>query len=393
MTRRLLGPGLVALILIGCFAGRVPDDAARRQARAHRGSFVETLALTGEVDAARGDIISVPMLPSWMTSIKWVADDGSDVRRGDRVVELDNSQFTGDLDAKRQAVTNAQQELQQSDAQAQADLLQKQLDVEKDRADFEKAKLDAAIPPEIVSARDFEDRQVKLKRATVELAKARAILRSQLTGAHSDRANLLLKLATAQRDLQTAETAIAALVLRAPRDGIVVLKDAPMVAVGNSVGGGSRKVKEGDPVFVGFPLALLPDPTSLQIAAALPDVDDGKIAVGMPATAVLDAYPDLSFPGRVVEISSVAQESRDRTSLRRWFRVVIKLDHLDLTRMRPGLSARVTVRRAAIGNALLVPRERVDFSSPHPTVRAKPVRLGPCNPQECVVLSGLEEGQ
>ena len=36
----------------------------------------------------------------------------------------------------------------------------------------------------------------------------------------------------------------------------------------------------------------------------------------MPATIILDAYPDVSFPGRVSSISAVAQES-SRTSLRR----------------------------------------------------------------------------
>ena len=387
MFRRLLGPTLAALLLFGCFARRVSDGASR----AHRGPFLETLTLTGEIEAARGDVISVPMLPSWMTSIKWIADDGSNVRKGDRVAELDNSQFTGDLDTKRQAVTSAEQELQQSDAQAKADLLQKQIDVQKDLDDYEKTKIDADIPPEIVSARDFEDRQIKYKRATIELEKARAILRSQIVGARSDRANLLLKLTTARRDLQTAEQAIAALVLRAPRDGIVVLKDAPTVAIGNSVTGGSRKVKEGDPVWVGFPLAMLPDPKSLEVTAQLADVDDGKIAVGMPATAILDAYPNLEFPGRIAEISTVAQESRDRTSLRRSFRVVVQLDHLDLARMRPGLSARVIVRRARIPDALLVSRSDVDFSSAQPAVGGKPVRLGPCNDQECVVLSGLKD--
>ncbi len=387
MFRRLVGPTLAVLLLFGCFARRISENAPRL----YRGPFVETLTLTGEIEAARGDVISVPMLPSWMTSIKWIADDGSNVKKGDRVAELDNSQFTTDLDAKRQAVTSAEKELQQSDAQANADLLQKQLDVEKDLADYGKTKIDAAIPPEIVSARDFEDRQIKYKKATIELEKARAILHSQIVGARSDRANLVLKLATARRDLQTAEQAIAALVLRAPRDGVVVLKDAPTFAVGNSVSGGSLKVKEGDPVWVGFPLALLPDPQSLQVTAQLADVDDGKIAVGMPATAILDAYPNLQFPGRVAEISTVAQESRDRTSLRRSFRVVVKLDHLDLARMRPGLSARVIVQRVTLPQALLVSRGDVDFSSAQPTVQGKPVRLGPCNDQECVVLSGLED--
>ena len=90
-----------------------------------------------------------------------------------------------------------------------------------------------------------------------------------LTAARSDRANLVLNLEKARRELQTAENAINALTLRAPRDGIVVLKDHPWEG---------RKLKEGDGVFVGLTLALIPDPASMQVTASLADVDDRKVA-------------------------------------------------------------------------------------------------------------------
>ena len=260
-------------------------------------------------------------------------------------------------------------------------MLQKKLDVDVKQADFEKAKLDAAIPKEIISAREYEDHQVKLKRTSVELAKSREILRSQLTAARSDRANLVLNLEKARRELQTAENAINALTLRAPRDGIVVLKDHPWEG---------RKLKEGDGVFVGLTLALIPDPASMQVTASLADVDDRKVAIGMPATVVLDAYPSTSFPGHITYISAVAQENTtNRQSLRRSFRVFVKLDKVDPARMRPGLSARVTIRRKSEANALLMPREAIDFSGPQPMLRnRKTIKLGECNDLECVVLDG-----
>ena len=256
-------------------------------------------------------------------------------------------------------------------------MLQKRLDVETKQADYEKTKLDAAVPKEILSAREYEDRQIKYKRATVELAKAKGVLRSQITASRSDRANLILNLEKARRELDTAETAINALILRSPRDGIVVLKDHPWEG---------RKIKEGDPVFVGLLLALLPDLSSTQVTASLADVDDRKIAVGMPATVVLDAYPSMTFPGRVGAISAVAQENTtNRQSLRRSFRVTIKLDRRDALRMRPGLSARVTIRRATRANVLLAPRGATALAR-------SDVKLGECNDFECVVLSGLKEG-
>jgi len=128
----------------------------------------------------------------------------------------------------------------------------------------------------------------------------------------------------------------------------------------------------------------LPDLSSTQVTASLADVDDRKISVGMPATVVLDAYPSMTFPGRVAAISAVAQENTtNRQSLRRSFRVTIKLDRLDALRMRPGLSARVTIRRATRSNVLLAPRG---------VLARKDIKLGECNDLECVVVSGLKEG-
>jgi hypothetical protein len=65
--------------------------------------------------------------------------------------------------------------------------------------------------------------------------------------------------------------------------------------------------------------------------------------------------------------------------------------------MRPGLSARVIVRREHNGEALLAPRAAIDFSATPPKVHlsgggTKVVKLGPCNAQDCVVVDGLEAG-
>ncbi|MDP9361778.1 MAG: efflux RND transporter periplasmic adaptor subunit [Acidobacteriota bacterium] len=378
---------VLALATASCFSGyRSESDATVLRVR--RGTFAGDVVLTGELRAARGEELAVPRLPQRTTTIKWIAPDGAEMKQGDRVVELDNSTFSSNLDAKRQAVAQAQQQLQQKDAEGTADTLEKQLDVERKRSEYDKTKLDAAVPREIVSGRDFNDRQIKFKRAEVELAKAIDVLKSQWTSVKSDRDNLILSLQKAQRELTIAERAINELILRAPHGGIVVIRDHPWEG---------RRFQEGDGVFIGWALAQFPEMTSLQVEADLADVDDGRIGAGMPATIVLDAYPSISFPGRVTSISAVAQES-SRTSLRRAFRVIVALARLDPARMRPGLSARVVVHAMMQRNALLAPRAALDFSGARPRARLAngktiDVILGACNAQECVVKSGLSEGE
>lgn len=380
---------VASLFIAGCFSG-IADEAPRKsdELRVRRDSFHHEMILSGELEAARGELLSVPPLPSWQTAIKTIVEDGATVKAGDSVVELDNSALTLDLDSKRQSAMQAAQELQQREAEWSADLEQKRLDVEKKRADYDKAVIDARTPRELLSGRAFEEKQGALRRTRTELDKAQDLLRSRETAINADRQNLLLNIEKTKREISIAEHAIDELVLRAPRDGIVVIKDHQWEG---------RKLQIGDTVWVGMPLALLPELDSLRVTAALPDVDDGKIAVGMPVTVTMDGYAGLQFRGRISSISAVAQESR-RMSLRRQFEVLVQLDRLDLERMRPGLSARIVVHRGTQQAALLAPRAALDFSAAKPRVRLhdgsmKEVQLGACNAQDCVIRSGLEEGE
>ena len=376
---------LLLLPLSGCFSG-YSDDTPDERLRVRRGPFVHEVVLSGELEAARGELLSVPPLPSWQTAVKWIAEDGAAVKAGDPVAELDNTALTSDLDTRRQAAMQAAQELQQKESEWKADLEQKELEVEKKKSDLDKALLEAKVPKELLSGRSFEEKQTALRRATTEHEKAVDTLRGRLTAVAAERQNLILNIDRTRREIAIAENAINALVLRAPRDGIVVVKDHQWEG---------RKLQSGDAVWVGFPIAMLPDLETIRVNAALADVDDGKIARGMPVQVTLDGFPDKQFSGRVSSISAVAQESR-RQSLRRHFEVLIALDRLDSARMRPGLSARVNVRREARQSALLAPRAALDFSGRTPRARVgdgmKEVKLGPCNALDCVVVSGLEEG-
>ena len=375
-----------ALLLAACFSGYREKRPASLEVR--KGTFKNDVILTGELEAARGAAITVPSLPNWQTSIKWLATDGAMVKEGERVVELDNSSFTADLDSKRQAELQALQELQQRTEEWSADLKQKQLDFEKRKSEFDKAKINADIPRDITSARDYEERQMTFQRARVEYEKARDVLASQRNAVASDRKNLEIRLGKAQREIQRSERAITDLVLRAPRDGIVVVREIPWEG---------RKLLAGDTVWVGFPLALIPELDSLHVAVALPDVDDGRIAVGMPATVTLDGYPDQHFQGKVASISAIAHESA-RQSLRRAFKVIVNLESIDAARMRPGLSARVLIHHGQKPDSLIAPRAALDLSGSEPVAwlasgRKVKVKVGSCNAQECIIASGLEEGQ
>jgi hypothetical protein len=120
----------------------------------------------------------------------------------------------------------------------------------------------------------------------------------------------------------------------------------------------------------------------------------------MKARCILDTYPDRVFEGLLEEVGSVARESGGRgffaSATKPGFPVRVSLARTDPL-MRPGLSVRVEVVRGAWKDALAVPRGAVRFEKDGPVVRraggaeAK-IRLAACTPVECVIESGLAEG-
>lgn len=381
--------GLACLLpLAGCSGSGARADAGQgEELKVHRGTFRQRVLLTGELAAEKGEALVVPRTNTWQLQIRWLAPDGARVRAGDPVVAFDNSQFASDLEEKRLSASNAGSELERARAESKTTLADKQFQVEKAKSELEKARIAAAIPKDLLSLRDYQERQLALKRAESELAKAEEDLAAQKRGSTTDLQIQGISLEKSQREIRNSEEAIDALTLKAPRDGMVLVGDHPWEG---------RKLQLGDSVWVGLAVATLPDLSSMIVAANLSDVDDGRIAPGMEVICTLDAYPNAPYRGRVTEISPVARESK-RSPLLRYFPVRIALDKSDPQRMRPGMSVRVEVLGQEQKDALLVPRAALDFSGGKTRALlasggTADVQLGPCGAEKCVVKAGLEEG-
>jgi multidrug efflux pump subunit AcrA (membrane-fusion protein) len=310
-----------------------PAPAAPSEAPPAEPAPGRRLLLTGQLDTKGAITLTVPRVPQWNIALRWLAPDGSLVKAGDPVAELDSSNFANELSEKKLAVARAQSDLEQQishDAIISAD---KAFALESARTALTKATLLAAVDRDVLPLRDHQERQVARERAQADFARAQDDLASHQKSAALEAQIRRIALEKSQREIETAESAIRELVLRAPRDGLVVTGTHPWFG---------RKIESGDNVWVGVPIVRLPELATLRVNARLSDVDDGRIAPGMRAISRLDAYPELEFPGVISEISPVAREP-SRDSWRRSFQVVVTLERVDLERMRPGMSVRVEV--------------------------------------------------
>lgn len=183
--------------------------------------------------------------------------------------------------------------------------------------------------------------------------------------------------------------------VRAPFDGIVVLKDAEIgeVVSPNAQGGSNARGA----------VCTMVDRASLEVQANVPENTLKSVAVGAPADVFLDAFPDDRYTGTVDRIWPTADRQKATVEVR------VKLERLD-DRLRPEMGVRVVFRstdaaptttETAAAPRILVPNEAIvevdgvsgAFVVERDVVRFTTVRLGESKGGRVSIEAGLRATQ
>ena len=370
--------------------GDAPPGAARIARRVVEDVFL----MTGELRAVRSVSVVAPRSDGPL-QIRWMAEDGADVAAGERVLELDASRVIQNIEERRLRLRQAENERESRERTLAAEGDRKRVAVDKAEVEADKARVDAAIPAELRSALEYRKMQAALLEKEAALAKARLELRAFDTSSRSDLEVLRRGEEKVRREVDAAEKSLASLSVRAPRSGVFLVSNFWQWGPE-----GPRKLQPGDTVWPGYGVASIPDPSAMEVAATLSEVDHGQVAAGMDVRCILDTYPERTFGGRIEEVRAVAAEPRrlaGGATTVSGFPVRIALSTTDPI-MRPGMSVRVEVVRRAWSGALAVPRAAVRFEGDRVVVvrpgesEPRAVRLAGCTPVDCVVEGGLAEG-
>lgn len=383
------------LLLAGaCTAGALAPDLPDSQslgagdaAIVRRGPLHPVLLLTGELRAVSGAKIVVPASPQRDPVVRWMVEEGTRVEEGDRMVELDTSQIANQLDDREIQLEEAINEFDSKEAELAGEIAQKEFEVEQARINVRKAEIDAEVPEDLQSQREFQEKQLALEEARSGLAKIETEFSSLGMGSAAELEVLRIDVQMAARDVDEVRRALDTMELRAPHAGIAVAGD-------NFREG--RKFQIGDTTWVGAEVMTVPDLSTMMVDTRMSDVDDGKVTPGMRVVCTLDAYPDREIPGYVRSITPVAQGGSLRSD-QRFFRIAVDLEESDPEIMRPGMSVKVKVVTASLDDELLVPRRVLEFDDRKVYAvlengDRRLVELGPCSAHECSVRSGLSEG-
>src|SRR5580693_2226245 len=205
-------------------------------------------------------------------------------------------------------------------AQARGDLASAQAANDLAKAEMERA--DALFTNSILAKSDFD---------------------SAVATAHQAEATVMIK----QAALDQALANLAYCSIYAPLDGVVL----------------SRNVDVGQTVAASFSAPTLfiiaNDLTKMQIDALVSEADIGGIDTNQAVNFTVDAFPMRTFRGVVAQIRNAAQTNQNVVS----YDTVITVDNADL-KLRPGMTANVSIVTAQKNNALRVPNAAMRFRPP-----------------------------
>ncbi|MEO8998264.1 MAG: efflux RND transporter periplasmic adaptor subunit [Rhodanobacter sp.] len=251
------------------------------------------LQATGYVTARRLATVSA-QITGTLTAM--LIEEGDHVEKGQVLARLDDTGYKAQLDAAKAQADSAHAQV----AQVQAQLTQSIHDA---------ARLDSLVGRGLVSTQSAEQ-------ARSQAAALGAQLNAQRQQARA-----------AEAQATVAQVNFDYCVVRAPFSGVITTKDAQVGEIISpfSAGGGFTRTGVGTIV----------DMSSLEIDVDVNEAYIGRVKPGMPAEAVLDAYPDWKIPAHVVAIVPTADRGKATVKVR------VALENKD-ARVVPDMGARVS---------------------------------------------------
>jgi HlyD family secretion protein len=301
---------VVALAAGIWFYSKRPAETSYRTAKVERGAIVSTVSATGNLAA----VVTVQVGTQVSGTIqKLFVDFNSPVKRGQAIAQIDPALFNAQVEQSHGNFVNAQANLQK----AKSDLVDAKRTLERNRQ---------LLKDGIIAQSDFDSAETKYEEAVAGVKAAEGSV-AQTHGSYSQ-----------------AQTNLKYSTIKSPVDGTVV----------------SRNVDVGQTVAASFQTPTLftiaQDLTKMEIDTSVDEADISRVMDGQPVTFTVDAYPEIRFTGKVTQIRNAPVITQNVVT----YVVIVSVDNRDM-KLKPGMTANVTVETARKDNVLKIPSAALRF--------------------------------
>jgi HlyD family secretion protein len=328
-----------------------------------------------------------------------VVKEGDHVAKGQLLARIDEAQSQADVTAQKAALSSAEADAAASEAAANAgqdniNALQATLD--RAKADLQRYDLDFKRGEELmkqglIPRSDYEQRRAAYESQQAAVAEAS----SRIVQARAQAAQLKAQVSGSQRRIAQSEAGLTRVndILRkhnvvAPITGLVTYLP---VRVGETVVPGVQNSAAST-------IMTIADMSIVTSEVKVDETDIVNIKLGQQAEITVDAIPNKTFVGHVIEIGNTAilrstglaaSQSTTSSQEAKDFKVVIAMDNPP-DEIRPGLSSTAKISTATRKNVMAIPIQALT-SRTKGDLDTSPNK--PLNPDSATVKANAEELQ
>ncbi len=381
----LAGALIIVLVYFLFIAKAASNDIVTKVVE---GDFNVVVTNTGELRAKNYTEISAPsnlrQVNIWQIKISNLVAEGTVVKEGEFVAELDKTEIMNKLNDEALNVQKKQSEFKQTQLDttltmrdARDELINLQYAVEE-----KKLTKDQSIyePPAVLRQAEIEYekavRNLEQKKQNYKTKKEQSATKMIIIGS---------ELAKAQNRLNELTTTLQQLTITAPKSGMVIYAkewDGKKKIVGSTV-------NTWDPT-----VANLPDLRTMESVTYINEVDIQKVKVNQTVEIGLDAQPGKKLKGIVKSVASIGEQKPNSEA--KVFEVVIDVITAD-TSLRPAMTTSNGISTNTLKKVLNVPIEAIHAEGAQSFVYKKvgtaivkqAVKTGASNETNTVILSGL----
>lgn len=357
-----------------------------------KGKFIIDVNTSGELEAKNSVEIQGPgrlrEFRIYNVTISRIIDEGTIVKKGDWIADLDRSDFNTRLQDTQLEVEKAQSQFIQTQLDTALQMRQARDELVNLKYNVEEAKLvldqSQYEPPATIKQNEYnlekakrayeqakENYKIKLEQNKAKMREVDADLRKKL------------------RELHSMEAVGDQFTIMAPEPGMVVY----------AKGFDNKPIKAGSQINTWDPtVATLPDMTTMISKTYINEVDVRKVKVGQEVELGLDAFPDKKLTGRVISVANVGEQRPNSDA--KVFEAIIQIDGTDNT-LRPSMTTSNRIIVNEMDSVIYIPLECLHSKNDSITYVFKKsglktvkqeVQVGASNDNSSVILSGLEDG-
>lgn len=320
MKKLLLGIVVIAILGIAAFIvfRNKGNDVRFRTDKVVKGDLVKTVTATGTVNPVTTVLVGTQV----SGTIKRIyADFNSRVNQGQVIAEIDPAVFEAQVDQASANLASARANLEKADTM----LIDARRIMERNRELFSRG---------LIARSDLDTAETNYETAKTQITAGKA------------------QIAQTEAALKLAETNLRYTKILSPVDGTVI----------------SRNVDVGQTVAASFQTPTLftiaQDLTKMQIDTSVDEADIGRIKAGQESEFTVDAYPEITFRGRVTQVRNAPVSVQNVVT----YDVVITVNNAELT-LKPGMTANVSIIITSKKGVLKVSNAGLRF---RPSEKGKP---------------------